>query len=216
MGIALLIDIDNAKISLPVFQDIVDQIERTGHLVYCKVYGFNERKHINFGEVIEKYGFDSTPTMRYKKRSKSQLDSRILIDAVSMIYTKPFIDTFAIVAGVGDLVPLLSFLKSNGKKLMTIASESVDGNDHMYDMKIKLSVKYSKPTKLSKKELSDKLRQISARSSALLTDDDSDAMKKREELIREIEDILATRDDASDQEESDLYDSIEDLLTILK
>ena len=41
-------------------------------------------------------------------------------------------------------------------------------------------------------------------------------MKKREELIREIEDILATRDDASDQEESDLYDSIEDLLTILK
>ena len=216
MGIALLIDIDNAKISLPVFQDIIDQVERTGHLVYCKVYGFNERKHIKFDEIIERYGFDSTPTMRYKKRTKSQLDSRIMIDAVSMVYTKPFVDTFAIVAGEGDLVPLLSFLKSNGKKLMTIQSENTDGNDHMFDYKIRLSVKYTKPTKLSKKELSDKLRQISARSNAIMGDDNSEAIKQREELIREIEDILSSRDDDIDDEEKDLYDSIEDLLTILR
>jgi len=218
MGIALLIDIDNAKISLPVFQDIIDQVERTGHLVYCKVYGFNERKHIKFDEIIERYGFDSTPTMRYKKRTKSQLDSRIMIDAVSMVYTKPFVDTFAIVAGVGDLVPLLSFLKSNGKKLMTVATDSTDGNDHMFDYKIKLSVKYTKPTKLSKKELSDKLKQISSRSNAIMSggNDDREAMKQREELIREIEDILASRDDDIDDEEKDLYDSIEDLLTILR
>ena len=83
-NIALLIDIDNAKVSLPVFNEILEQLRAKGNLIYCKVYGFNERKHIKFDEVIEKYGFDSAPTMRYKKRAKSQLDMRIIIDAVKM------------------------------------------------------------------------------------------------------------------------------------
>src|SRR5574344_1455766 len=111
MNIALLIDIDNAKVSLPVFNDILEHLRSMGNLVYCKVYGFNERKHIKFDEVIEKYGFDSAPTMRYKKRAKSQLDMRIIIDAVKMYNTMPHIDAFCFVAGDGDLVPLLIYLK---------------------------------------------------------------------------------------------------------
>lgn len=214
MQIALLIDIDNAKVSLPVFKDIIEQVSKTGKLAYCKVYGFNERKHIKFDEVIEKYGFDSTPTMRYKKRTKSQLDTRIIIDAVNMLYTKPFIDAFAIVAGDGDLVPLLAFLRANGKQLLTVATENTDGNDHMYDEKIMLNVHYARPSKLSKKELSDRLRNISERSTAIMTNDDEG--KQREELISEIEDILATRSDDADSEEQDLYNSLEDLLSILK
>ncbi|MBQ7977157.1 MAG: NYN domain-containing protein [Clostridia bacterium] len=214
MQIALLIDVDNAKVSLPVFKDIISQVSRTGKLAYCKVYGFNERKHIKFDEVIEKYGFDSTPTMRYKKRAKSQLDTRIIIDAVNMLHTKPFIDTYAIVAGDGDLVPLLAFLRANGKELLTVATESTDGNDHMYDSKIALNVHYARPSKLSKKELTDRLRSISERSTAVMIDDD--ANKQREELISEIEEILASKGDDIDEEEEDLYNSIEDLLSILK
>ncbi len=215
MQIALLIDIDNAKVSLPVFKDIIEQIQKTGNLCYCKVYGFNERKHIKFDEIIEKYGFDSTPTMRYKKRAKSQLDSRIIIDAVNMYHTKPFVDTFAIVAGEGDLVPLLAFLRAGGKRVITVATDSSDGNDHMYDQKIPLTVHYTKPSKLSKKELSDKLRNISERSTAIMSDDDS-AIKQRQELIGEIEDILSAKSDDIDEEEEDLYNSLEDLLSILK
>ncbi len=215
MQIALLIDIDNAKVSLNVFKDIIEQVSKVGKLAYCKVYGFNERKHIRFDEVIEKYGFESTPTMRYKKRAKSQLDTRIIIDAVNLVHTKPFIDAFAIVAGDGDLVPLLSFLRANNKQLLTVATETTDGNDHMYDQKITLSVHYAKPSKLSKKELSDRLRNISERSSAAMSDDAS-AMKERQELISEIEEILASKGDDIDEEEEDLYSSLEDLLSILK
>ncbi len=216
MQIALLIDIDNAKVSLPVFKDIIEQVSKTGKLTYCKVYGFNERKHIKFDEVIEKYGFESTPTMRYKKRAKSQLDTRIIIDAVNLVHTKPFIDAYAIVAGDGDLVPLLAFLRANGKQLLTVATETTDGNDHMYDQKIPLNVHYAKPSKLSKKELSDRLRTISERSSAVMTGDDDKAMQERQELIGEIEDILASKGDEVDEEEEDLYSSLEDLLSILK
>ena len=215
MQIALFIDIDNAKVSLPVFTNILEQLQKVGKLAYCKVYGFNERKHMKFDEVIEKYGFDSAPTMRYKKRAKSQLDTRIIIDAVNMYHTKHFIDAYCIIAGEGDLVPLLAFLRAGGKTLLTVKTESIDGNDHMYDQKIELDVHYNKPTKLSKKELSDKLKNISERSSAL-SDDDSTALQQRQELINEIEDILASRGDDLDEEEQDLYNSLEDLLTILR
>ena len=213
MQIALFIDIDNAKVSLPVFNDILAQVQKTGKLAYCKVYGFNERKHMKFDEVIEKYGFDSTPTMRYKKRAKSQLDTRIIIDAVNMFHTKHFIDAYCIIAG--DLVPLLAFLRAGGKTLLTVATESTDGNDHMYDQKITLDVHYNRPTKLSKKELSDKLRNISQRSSEI-SDDDTIALQQRHELVSEIEDILASKGDDLDEEEQDLYSSLEDLLMILR
>ena len=216
MNIALFIDIDNAKVSLPVFNNILEQIQKVGKLAYCKVYGFNERKHMKFDEVIEKYGFDSAPTMRYKKRAKSQLDTRIIIDAVNMYHTKPFIDTFAIIAGEGDLVPLLSFLRAGGKELLTVATETADGNDHMYDQKLTLSVHYARPSKLSKKELSDRLRNISERSTAVMSESDEEATKQREALIAEIEEILAEKGDDLDEEEEDLYNSLEDLLSILK
>lgn len=216
MQIALFIDIDNAKVSLPVFKDILEQLRKIGKISYCKVYGFNERKHMKFDELIEKYGFDSTPTMRYKKRAKSQLDTRIIIDAVNMFHTKPFINAFCFVTGEGDLVPLLSFLRAGGKTLYTVDTESTDGNDHMYDQKIRLDVKYNKPSKISKKELSEKLRNISARSSNIDEDDEDKAEAQRRDLINEIEEILATKGTDLDDEEKDLYASLEDLLSILK
>jgi len=216
MQIALFIDIDNAKVSLPVFKEILAQLKKVGKLSYCKVYGFNERKHMKFDEVIEQYGFDSVPTMRYKKRAKSQLDTRIIIDAVNMYHTKPFINGYCFVAGEGDLVPLLSFLRAGGKTLMTVATESSDGNEHMYDQRIQLDIQYNHPSKITKDELSEKLRNISARSSAINVEDEDEAEAQRQDLVGEIEELLATKGENLDPEEQDLYASLEDLLMILK
>ena len=216
MQIALFIDIDNAKVSLPVFKDILEQVRKVGKLSYCKVYGFNERKHMKFDELIEKYGFDSVPTMRYKKRAKSQLDTRIIIDAVNMFHAKPFINGYCFVTGEGDLVPLLSFLRAGGKTLMTVDTDGTDGNDHMYDQKLRLDIHYSRPSKITKRELSEKLRNISARSSAINSDDEDEAEAQRQDLVNEIEELLSTKGDNLDEEEEDLYSSLEDLLMILK
>lgn len=217
MNISLLIDIDNAKISLPVFNDILQQLRVKGNLMYTKVYGFNERKHIKFDEIIEKYGFDSVPTMRYKKRAKSQLDSRIIIDAVKMFHTMPHIDTFCLVTGDGDLVPLLSYLKSGGKRLLTLKTDFMDGNDHMYDDKIILSVAYNKPIKLSKKQLNAKLKSLSEKTTKIMESmDDDDSDRKRDALIAEIEDLLASKGDSLDEDEQSLYDSLESLLDIIR
>ncbi len=214
-NIALLIDIDNAKVSLPVFNEILEQLRAKGNLIYCKVYGFNERKHIKFDEVIEKYGFDSAPTMRYKKRAKSQLDMRIIIDAVKMFYTMPHIDTYCFIAGDGDLVPLLSYLKAGGKRLLTVASDVADGNDHMYDEKFELNIQYSRPVKLSKKQLNEKLKALSERTTKIMSGGKS-SKAERNKLIEEIESILAEKPEDVDEDEQGLYNSLESLLELIR
>ncbi len=218
MNIALFIDIDNAKITLPVFNNIIEQLKKRGKLRFVKIYGFNERKHMKFGEVIENNGYETAPTMRFKKRAKSQLDSRIFIDAVKLFYTADYIDEYCFVTGLGDLVPLLSFLRAGGKNLVTIKTEVSDGNDHMYDDYIELDVAYHKPFKLSKAQLNAKISALSKRSQELAASDadDDDVSVQREELINEIQELLDEKPDDLDEEEQEMFSSLESLLEILK
>lgn len=130
--IALLIDVDNVKISKDAVEELLDQLNNGGEVVYCKFYGYNDRKHLYLNEFITNFGYETAPFMRLKKRY-SQLDNRILVDAVRINYTKPDIDAFCIVAGDGDLVPVLVELKSCGKTVIDVNSEYQQLNAHMFD-----------------------------------------------------------------------------------
>lgn len=130
--IALLIDVDNVKISKESVEELFDQLNSNGEIVYCKFYGYNDRKHLYLSEFITNYGYETAPFMRLKKRY-SQLDNRIIVDAVRLNYTKPDIDAFCIVAGDGDLIPLLVELKSCGKTVIDINSDYQEVNAHMFD-----------------------------------------------------------------------------------
>ena len=79
--IALLVDIDNVKIGKEAFNELYEKLAVIGDVAYCKFYGYNDRKHIYLSEVIAKYGYETAPFMRFKKRF-SQLDSRIIVDGV--------------------------------------------------------------------------------------------------------------------------------------
>lgn len=218
MNIALFIDIDNARISLSVFKEILEQLRQRGKLAYVKIFGFNERKHMKYGTIIEENGFETAPTMRFKKRAKSQLDSRIFIDALRLFYTAKHIDEYCFITGEGDLVPLLSFLRAGGKSLITIASDTPDGNDHMYDAKLNLGISYKRPNKMSKSALNKKFETISKRSQEIMNseDDDDEANKKqRAELIEEIKDLLRQKPEDLDDEEEEMFDSLESLIDIL-
>lgn len=136
--IALLIDVDNVKIGAEAFDELYEKLLAMGDVVYCKFYGYNDRKHLYLSEVIAKYGYETASFMRFKKRY-SQLDIRIIVDAVRLVYTKPEIDTFCIVAGEGDLIPLLVELKSSGKSVIDVNTEYQEMNAHMFDSHITLS-----------------------------------------------------------------------------
>ena len=216
-NIALFIDIDNAKVSLPVFESILKALRKRGKLSFVKVYGFNERKHIKFGDIIEEYGFESAPTMRFKKRAKSQLDTRIFVDAVKLFYTAAHIDEYCFMAGAGDLVPLLSFLRAGGVNLTTIKTPEITGNDHMFDEAIEIDEEYNPPVRLSKVQMRKRLEAISKRSKALMkTGNNEEDDEEREQLIKEIESLLLAKDENMDDEELEMYNALESLLDILK
>jgi DNA polymerase III delta prime subunit len=130
--IALLIDVDNVKIGSAAFHELYEELKERGEVVYCKFYGYNDRKHNYLSDIIAKYGYETAPFMRFKKRF-SQLDNRILVDAVKLNYTKPEINTYCIVAGDGDLIPLLVELKSSGRQLLDVNTEYQEMNGHMFD-----------------------------------------------------------------------------------
>jgi len=136
--IALLVDVDNVKIGSQAFDELYDKLVSMGDVVYCKFYGYNDRKHLYLSEVIAKYGYETAPFMRFKKRY-SQLDNRIIVDAVRLVYTKPEIDAYCIVAGEGDLIPLLVELKSSGKTVIDVNTEYQEMNAHMFDEHITLA-----------------------------------------------------------------------------
>lgn len=135
--IALLVDIDNVKIGKEAFNELYEKLAVIGDVAYCKFYGYNDRKHLYLTDLIAKYGYETASFMRFKKRF-SQLDNRILVDAVRINYTKPEIDTFCIVAGDGDLIPLLVELKSCGKFLIDINTPYQEQNMHMFDEHIRV------------------------------------------------------------------------------
>lgn len=137
-NIALLIDVDNVKIGAKAFDELYNKLVAMGNVVYCKFYGYNDRKHLYLSEAISKYGYETAPFMRFKKRY-SQLDMRIVVDAVRMVYTKPEIDSYCIVAGEGDLIPLLVELKSSGKEVIDVNTEYQEMNYHMFDTHISLA-----------------------------------------------------------------------------
>ena len=136
--IALLVDVDNVKIGGEAFNELYAKLNEIGDVVYCKFYGYNDRKHIYLSDAIARYGYETAPFMRYKKRY-SQLDIRIIVDAIKLNYTKTEIDTYCIIAGDGDLIPLLVELKSCGRFLIDVNTPYQEQNSHMFDAHIKLT-----------------------------------------------------------------------------
>ena len=163
--IAVLVDVDNVDVSLDNFHEILKVQKKQGTVDYVKLYGYNERKHTNWGDTISYLGIDTCTTMRFRKRNKSQLDLRMVVDALNINYTEPNINTFCIVAGKGDLVPLLATLRLSGKYLLEVLNFGSEINGHLFNEKILLASEVD-INQQKKNELGKKLRQFSERTAA--------------------------------------------------
>ena len=218
--IALLIDVDNVDVSLDNFNEILNVLKKIGSLDYVKLYGYNERKHTNWHDIIAYYGIDTCTTMRFRKRNKSQLDLRQVVDALTINYTEPNINTFCIVAGKGDIVPLLATLRLSGKYLLEVINFSSEVNGHMFNEKILLQTEVD-ANQQKKKEISNKLRQFSERTAAMAMEDNVDK-KERDKLIKEVEQAIEELSNggqgvnSDDPEERDIFENLQNILEILK
>lgn len=218
--IALLLDVDNVDISLENFHEIVKVLKKQGSVDYIKLYGYNERKHTNWSDSISYLGVDTCTTMRFRKRNKSQLDLRQVVDALNINYTEPNINTFCIVAGKGNLVPLLATLRLSGKHLLEVANFSSEINGQLFNDKIALSNE-NDYNQQKKNEIGQKLRQFSERTAAMAMED-SVNKKERDQLIREVENAIFELEQAGlgskseDPEEREIFENLQNIVEILK
>jgi len=131
-NIAVLYDVENlvggyhlkylSEISL---KNIISELEKIGlsEIAIQKAYADWSNAKLNqlkwdiaeLGiEPIQMYGFS-------KGSVKNASDIQLVIDAMEILHTKPFIDTFVIISGDGGFASLVKKISEYGKKVIGMA-----------------------------------------------------------------------------------------------
>lgn len=119
MKIALLIDVDNYKVNEKELSYLFNRLNMKGEVVYGKVYNFSDKANADLRDIIEQNGFDTAmQSSESRKTKKSQFDMRIALDATRLCFTNNTIDTFCLACGDGNIVPLISMLRAEGKRVL--------------------------------------------------------------------------------------------------
>ncbi|MFH1472461.1 MAG: NYN domain-containing protein [Nanoarchaeota archaeon] len=134
-NVALFIDNDNLLINLHGMRIdlnvIVDRIKQdNGVIVMGKSYiTLNNEDNIDrkgnlFYEHFKR-GIEPVFTPKYNagnenEKSKSLGDPMLFCDAMEILYEKPEIDTFVIVSGDKDMIPLIRHIAKKGKNVIVI------------------------------------------------------------------------------------------------
>ena len=119
---AILVDAENAQAAS--IRNIVDTIEEThGHATIRRLYGdFTQEKLDHYEQVANTLSFKPMH-MAAPVKGKGTSDASMIVDAMTLLYTKPHIDGFVLVTSDSDFAPLASHLRKRDKNVIGIASE---------------------------------------------------------------------------------------------
>ena len=130
--IALLVDFDNVIFGLeePGFdiELVVNALRERGTIVLGRVYGDWYRHNRHRRRLMEQ-GLELVETPAFGPVIKNSADIRIALDGFEIGLLQPHIDTFAIVSGDSDFLPLIKKLQSLGRRVLVIC-----GNRFTSDM----------------------------------------------------------------------------------
>jgi len=130
--IALLVDFDNVVLGLeePGFdiELVVNALRERGTIVLGRVYGDWYRHNRHRRKLMEQ-GLELVETPAFGPVIKNSADIRIALDGFEIGLTQSHIDTFAIVSGDSDFLPLIKKLQSLGRRVLVIC-----GNRFTSDM----------------------------------------------------------------------------------
>ena len=117
---AVFVDLENAGAKESILNNIIDKVKIRGDILLGRVYGYTDR-YSALKEAILSNTFSVVPSLRFGKNQKNSLDIQLVIDALEVAYTNPLIDSFCIVSGDSDYMPLVGKLKAMGKHVMGIS-----------------------------------------------------------------------------------------------
>lgn len=125
-NIAVYIDLENVAIGVRdakfkafdirlVLKRMVDK----GNILVRKAYA-DWSRYPDYKQSLHESGVELFDMPASKLTGKNSADIRMVVDALELSYTKPHIDTFALVTGDSDFYPLVAKLRENNKHTIGI------------------------------------------------------------------------------------------------
>ena len=124
---AVFIDLENCGAKVATLDSVLEKVKIRGDILLGKVYGYTDR-FSDLKEVLLSNTFTVVPSLRYGIAQKNNADIQLVIDALEVAYTNELIDSFCIVSGDSDYVPLVGKLKSMGKFVLGISRSEATSN----------------------------------------------------------------------------------------
>jgi len=124
--LAVFIDFENVALGLkdkpgPGFQVevVLERLVEKGRILvknaYCDWHRYQDSRR-----SLHEAGFVLIEIPHTRWSGKNSADIRMVVDALDLCYTRPHIDTFALVTGDSDFTPLVSKLREYGKRVIGI------------------------------------------------------------------------------------------------
>ena len=127
---ALFVDLENCGGKQSMLMDVIERVKIRGDILIGKVYGYTD-SYSDLKETLLSNTFTVVPSLRDGRNQKNNSDIQLVIDALDVAYRNELIDSFCIVSGDSDYVPLVGKLKSMGKFVLGISRSEAASNVFM-------------------------------------------------------------------------------------
>ena len=98
---------------------VLERLLLKGSIVVKKAY-CDWARYKEFKPLMHEAAFELIEIPHVRQSGKNSADIRMVVDALDLCYTKPHVDTFAIISGDSDFSPLVSKLRENNKTVIGV------------------------------------------------------------------------------------------------
>ncbi len=104
-------------------QAVMNRLKDKGRILEARAYGDWGRYARHKGQLLE-VGVQMLELPSYGGHDKNRADIALVVDAMDLVYTRDFIDTYVILSGDSDFTPLVMRLRSMNKRVVGIGTRS--------------------------------------------------------------------------------------------
>lgn len=121
---AVFIDLENAGKNQTLLNNIINKIKQRGSILIAKAYGYDDSyKGIN--DFLKSNNFTVFASIKHTGTNKNNADIDLALEALQIAYENKAIDSFCIVSGDSDYIPLVRRLKAMDKYIIGMSRSEV-------------------------------------------------------------------------------------------
>ncbi|MCA9514527.1 MAG: NYN domain-containing protein [Myxococcales bacterium] len=125
-GVAVFFDVENILLGVTetfVVKNIVDFLAERGEVMIRKAYADWGRYRQQQRQFLEE-GVEMVFLPSYGTSDKNRTDTAVCVDAMEILFQRPYIETFCIVSGDSDFGVLARRLRDHGKRVVGVSAKS--------------------------------------------------------------------------------------------